>query len=109
MEMPHCVGMEIMDVDPSNDLYRKAQLDKVESYQKGAKAAICTTNQFRDWMKKTNGQWNKWGFKAGYGFPKTKVNRMSQCDPLKPHKCPKDLDTCIKYTVTDADFSNELF
>lgn len=78
-------------------------------YQKGGKSAGCTTNQMRDYAKKTSGQWNKWGLKMEYGFPKTKVNRFSECDPLMPGKCPKKMNTCVKYTVLDADLSNDLF
>lgn len=56
-----------------------------------------------------SGKWSRWGQKVEYGFPKTKVNIHSDCDPLNPDKCPKKNPVCVSNTILDADFENYLY
>lgn len=56
---------------------------------------------------KNNGKWDKnFGIKVRYSDRKAVINRMSQCDPRMPNRCPRANPICVRYKVTDANFSN---
>lgn len=60
-----------------------------------------------DIIKSTNGTYNSmWGVKAWFMKKKAYVSTITDCNPLKPQNCPRKNPKCVKYTVTDANFSN---
>lgn len=50
------------------------------------------------YAQKVNGKMDKnFGLKMNYMFKKARVERMSQCDPRMPNRCPRANPVCVRY------------
>lgn len=109
MMMPHCVTATLKAIDRTNPKFQALGPKWTEKAQEGMTMSKCMCNQKRDYANRTNNKQNSWGMTVQYNFLNTNVKKWCFCDPLKPQNCPDVHPICVKYTVTDADFSNKMY